>query len=154
MTMDAYTMNYTVRWADIDANRHVHYSAYVDSATELRLRFFAEHNLPPEIFDLSGMGPVFTSLAANFYREVRLGETITITFQMAGLSEQGLRWRICHDFLKANGKQAVALTIEGTFISMTTRRPVIPTPEILSVFRQAPRSDDFEILPEGKWFEK
>jgi acyl-CoA thioester hydrolase len=150
--MDAYSMSYIVRWADIDANRHVHYSAYVDAATELRLRFFAEHNLPPEIFDLSGMGPVFTSLSTNFYREVRLGETITITFRMAGISEQGMRWRICHDFLKLNGKKAVDLVIEGAFLDMATRRPVIPTPEILSVFRLAPRSADFEVLPEGKWF--
>lgn len=151
--MDAYSMEYTVRWADIDANRHVHYSAYVDAATELRLRFFSEHNLPPDSFELTGVGPIFTSLHANFYREVRLGEIITITFQMAGLSEKGMRWRICHDFLKANGKQAVTLTIDGAFINLSTRRPVLPTPEILKVFQLAPRSADFEVLPEGKWFE-
>lgn len=150
--MDAYTMNYDIRWTDIDANRHVNYAAYIEAATELRYRFFGEHNLPPEIFERQDIGATYTSLSINFYREVRLGETITITMQMAGLSEQGIRWRIVHNFLKANGKKAVGLTLEGTFLSMTTRQPVIPTPEILQAFQQAPRTPDFTILSESRWF--
>ena len=145
-------MSYQVRWTDIDANRHVNYAAYIEAATELRYHFFAEHNLPPEIFKRLDIGPTYTSLGINFYREVRLDETITITMQMAGLSEHGIRWKIVHNFLKANGKKAVSLTLEGTFLNMTTRQPVIPTPEILQAFQQAPRTPNFEVLSESRWF--
>ncbi|MGE5123472.1 MAG: thioesterase family protein [Acidobacteriaceae bacterium] len=150
--MDAYTMTYEVRWTDIDANRHVRYSAYIDAAAELRYRFFAQHDLSPEAFDQLGVGPVYTSLNANFYREVRLGETITITYQLSGLSESGIRWKVCHDFLKANGKKAVTVSLEGTILDLTLRQPTVPTPEIMAVFRLVPRSPGFEILPESKWF--
>lgn len=152
--MDSYSMTYAVRWADIDANRHVNYAAYIEAATELRYRFFAEQNLSPETFEKLGVSPTYTSLMINFYREVRLGETITITFKLVGLSEQGIRWKFRHEFLKSTGKKAVTLELEGTIINLDTRWPVIPTPEILHAFQQAPRSSDFEVLPEARWFNK
>ncbi len=143
-------MPYVVRWADIDANRHMTYAAYVNASIDQRDRFFSEHNLPPEYFEKLGVVPVFTSLNMNFLREVRMGETLTITFQLSGLSPQGLRWSILHEFLKANGKKAVRLSIEGTIINIATRQPVLPNPEIFAVFNEAPRTDDFEVLSE-RW---
>jgi acyl-CoA thioester hydrolase len=150
--MEAYSMPYEVRWTDIDANRHVRYSAYIDATAELRYRFFAQHNLPPEAFDNLGMGPVYTSLTANFFREVRLGETLTITYLLTGLSPLGFRWKVQHDFLKANGKKAVTVFLEGTILNLTTREPSAPTREIMAVFQQIPRSADFEILSDSRWF--
>ncbi len=150
--MDAYAMPYQVRWTDIDANRHVRYSAYIDAAAELRYRFFTEHGLPPEAFDSLGVGPVYTSLTANFFREVRLGETLTITYLLTGLSPQGIRWKVQHDFLKSNGKKAVTVSLEGTILNLETRQPTPPTPEIMVVFQLVPRSMDFEELSEARWF--
>jgi acyl-CoA thioester hydrolase len=150
--MEAYSMIYEVRWTDIDANRHVRYSAYIDAAAEQRYRFFTEHNLPPEAFDNLGVGPVYTSLSANFFREVRLGETLTILYLITGLSPQGIRWKVQHDFLKANGKKAVSVSLEGTILNLTTRQPASPTPEIMAVFQQVPRSADFEVISESRWF--
>ncbi len=37
--MDAYSGTYDIRWADLDANGHIHYSAYIDAAADLRCRF-------------------------------------------------------------------------------------------------------------------
>jgi acyl-CoA thioester hydrolase len=150
--VQAYSMPYQVRWTDIDANRHVRYSAYIDAAAELRYRFFTEHNLPPEAFDDLGVGPVYTSLTATFFREVRLGETLAITYLLTGLSPQGIRWKVQHDFLKSNGKKAVTVSLEGTILNLTTRQPAMPTPEIMAVFQQVPRSTDFEVLSEARWF--
>ena len=150
--MEAYSMPYQVRWTDIDANRHVRYSAYIDAAAELRYRFFTEHGLPPEAFDSLGVGPVYTSLAANFFREVRLGETLTMTYQLNGLSPTGLRWKVQHDFLKSNGKKAVTIFLEGTILNLATRQPTAPTSEIMAVFQQVPRSPEFEELSESRWF--
>jgi acyl-CoA thioester hydrolase len=152
--MEAYSLPYEVRWTDIDANRHVRYSVYIDAAAELRYRFFTEHNLPPEAFNQLGAGPVYTSLTANFFREVFLGETLTITYLLTGLSPQGVRWKVQHDFLKTNGKKAVTVALEGTILDLTTRQPTVPTPEIMAVFQQVPRSKDFEVLSESRWFGK
>jgi len=145
-------MTYEVRWADIDANRHVRYSAYIDAAAEQRYRFFTEHNLPPEAFDQLNIGPVYTTLVASFFREVRLGETLNIEYLLSGLSPSGVRWKVQHNFLKANGKKAVTVSLEGTILNLTTRQPTAPTPEIMAVFQLVPRSPVFEVLSESRWF--
>jgi acyl-CoA thioesterase FadM len=146
--LNEYSKAYEIRWADIDANHHVNYAAYIDAAGDLRYRFFSEHSFPPERFVELGVGPVYTALHVQFLREVRMGEAVTITYLLAGLSPQGVRWKVHHDVLKSNGKKAVSLDVEGVLLDLTTRQPVAPTAELLQTFRLIPRAADFEILPE------
>ncbi len=146
--MSEYSKTYEIRWSDIDANHHVNYAAYIDAAGDLRYRFFTEHGFPPERFVQLGMGPVYTSLHVEFLREVRLGESVTITYLLTGLSPQAVRWKVHHDVLKANGKKAVSLDVEGVLLDLNTRKPVPPTSGLLQTFNLVPRAADFEVLPE------
>ncbi len=149
--MDQYSRTYEIRWADIDANGHVNYSVYIDAAGDLRYHFFKEHGYPTEKFEEMGIGPVYTAINARFFREVRLGETVTITYQVAGLSATGARWKVHHDVLKANGKKAVSIEIEGAILDLASRKPVQPTAELLEIFYQIPRAKEFEALRETHW---
>ena len=142
--MNEYSMNYEVRWSDLDANGHVNYSAYINAAGDLRFRFFSEHDFPPDKFEVLGIGPVYTAIHAWFLREVRMGETVTISFALSGLSPQGGRWKALHEILKSNGKRAVTLEVEGVILNLTTRKPVLPTAELLQTFSLIPRSKDFQ----------
>jgi len=150
--MEVYSLPYEVRWTDIDINRHVRYSAYIDAAAELRYHFLTQHGFPPNALDRLGFGLVYTSLTINFYREVLLGETLQITFCLAGMSPQKIRWKVRHDFLKANGKKAATMILEGSFLDMATRQPTIPAPEFIDVFLEVKRTPDFEVMSESKWF--
>lgn len=149
--MEAYSKTYEIRWSDIDANGHVNYAAYIDAAGDLRYHFFSAHGFPPERFEELGVGPIYTAIHATFLREVRMGETVTITYALAGLSPQGGRWRVHHDVLKLNGKKAVAIDLDGAILDLTTRRPALPTPELLEVFNLVPRCKDFELLTDTHW---
>ena len=149
--MNEYSKTYEIRWSDIDANGHVNYAAYIDAAGDLRYRFFTEHGFPPEKFSQLGIGPIYTNIQAQFMREVRIGETVTITYVLSGLSPNGGRWKVHHDVLKSNGKRAVIIDIEGAILNLTTRKPVLPTPELLETFNLIPRSADFEILSDNHW---
>jgi acyl-CoA thioester hydrolase len=146
--VDEYSNTYEIRWSDLDANGHVNYAVYIDAAGDLRYRFFIEHGFPPEKFSELGIGPVYTTIHAEFFREVRMGETVIITYVLSGLSPSGVRWKVHHGILKSNGKKAVSLEIEGTILNLTTRRPALPTPELLQTFNLIPRASDFEMLPE------
>jgi len=146
--LSEYSKTYEIRWSDIDPNNHVNYAAYIDAAGDLRYRFFTEHGFPPERFVQLGVGPVYTAIHAQFLREVRMGETVTITYAITGLSPQGVRWKVHHDVLKSNGKKAVSIDLEGTLLDLTTRKPVPPTPELMQTFNLIPRAPDFEVLPE------
>ena len=146
--MSEYSKTYEIRWSDLDANGHVNYAAYIDATGDLRFRFFAEHGFPPERFEQLGVGPIFTAIHAQFLREVRMGETVTITYALAGLSPQGGRWKVHHDVLKPNRKKAVSIDLEGAILDLSTRKPALPTPELLQTFNLIPRTGNFEVLSE------
>jgi acyl-CoA thioester hydrolase len=146
--MSTYSKTYRIRFSDIDANKHVNNAVYVDAVGEVRYEFFAENGFPPERFDQLGIGPVYTKITTQFLREVLLGETVSITFTLTGLSPQGMFWRVHHDILKSNGKKAVILDMEGTVLDLTTRKPTPSSEELMRVFQLIPHSEDFEILPE------
>ncbi len=146
--MNPYSRTHQIRFSDIDANRHVNYSAYVDAAGDMRYQFFSEHGFPPERFEQLGIGPVYTKITTRFLRELLLGETMTITFALAGLSPLGLSWNVHHDVFKSNGKKAASMDMEGTILDLAARKPVAPSPELLQVFQLIPRTDEFEVLPE------
>jgi acyl-CoA thioester hydrolase len=149
--MESYSFTYEIRWSDLDANGHVNYSAYIDAAGDLRFRFFIEHGFPAARFTKLGIGPVYTALQARFLREVRMGETITITYSLSGLSPRGSSWKVHHDVLKFTGKKAVSLDLEGTILDLSTRKAIAPNPELLEIFNLVPRTPDFTILPELRW---
>ena len=146
--MTDYSIAYEIKPSDIDANGHVNYAVYIDAAGDMRYRFFSENGFPPEKFGQLGIGPIYTDIHARFYREVLMGETITITCFLSGLSPLGARWKVHHDFIKSTGKKAVSLDIEGAILDLSERKPVIPTPRLLETFNLLPRSADFETLPE------
>ena len=147
--MNEYSKTYEIRWSDLDANGHVNYAAYINAAGDVRYRFFSEHDFPPERFQQMGIGPVYTAIHAEFLREVLLGETVTITYTVSGFSPQGSRWKVHHDILKANGKKAVTLDVEGVIMNLTTRKLANPTPELLQAFNLIPHAKDFEVLSES-----
>ena len=146
--MNEYSRKYEIRWSDLDANGHVNYAVYINAAGDVRYHFFWEHGFPPEKFEQISMSPVYTAIHAEFLREVRLGETVTITYTVSGLSSGGGRWKVRHDILKANGKKAVKLELEGVILDLTTRKPTLPTPELFQLFQLIPRAKDFEVLSE------
>jgi acyl-CoA thioester hydrolase len=146
--MEEYSETYEIRWSDIDGNGHVHYAAYIDAAGDLRYHFFGERGFPPERFVEMGIGPVYTSMNVQFLREVRMGEIVTITYFLRGLSQSGMRWRVHHDVLKANGKRAVTIDVEGMILDLKSRRAALPSAELLATFNLIPRDGGFEVLPE------
>ncbi len=147
--MEAYSGKYEVRWSDLDANGHVNYAAYIDAAGDLRYRFFTEHGYPPQKFVELGMGPIYTAIHAQFLREVRLGETITIMYVLSGLSPKGGRWQVHHDVLKENGKKAVTIDLEGVILDLTSRKPALPPDDLAQIFALIPRAENFCTLPDS-----
>lgn len=146
--MNPYSKTYRIRFSDIDANRHVNHAAYVDAAGDVRYQFFAENGFPPERFEQLGIGPVYTKVTTRFLREVLLGETVTVTFALSGLSPGGMFWNVHQDVFKSNGKKAASMDMEGTILDLAARKPVAPGAELMQVFQRVPRTKDFMILPE------
>jgi len=138
--MDAYSQTDEIRWSDIDANGHVNYAACIDAAGDLRYHIRPRARLPAGTLPATRHRTSLHGHQARFLREVLLGETVTLTYRLTGLSPKGMHWTVPHGVLKASGKKAVSL-------DLATRRPVEPGPELMAVFERVPRNADFKPFP-------
>jgi acyl-CoA thioester hydrolase len=67
-----------IRWADIDANRHLRHSAYYDYGATMRMMYLAENGLSTEKLEELLIGPILFREEAIFRREIRLEDVITV----------------------------------------------------------------------------
>ena len=145
--MDQYAKTFIVRWSDCDANGHLRNTSYSELAIESRMAFLTEHGFGFAEMKAAGVGPVLLREEIQYLRECHMGEAVTVTFTVAGLSEDGTRFKIAHDLWKANGKQAAHIVVEGGWMDMSIRRLGPPPAELREAFEKAPRGGLFETLP-------
>ncbi|HEY5917395.1 MAG TPA: acyl-CoA thioesterase, partial [Chryseolinea sp.] len=81
-----------IRWADIDANRHLRHSAYYDYAATLRMLFFSENGLTTQKLEELQIGPVLFREEAIFRREIRLEDKIKVDVTLHCATGTYSRW--------------------------------------------------------------
>lgn len=143
---DPFEEHFSVRWSDLDANRHVRNTIFSEFATHTRFRLLEAHGFTQARFESMRFGPVVFREEIRYKRELVFGEEVTVSVVSAGLSEDGSRWRVLQEVTRGNGKQAAMLRIEGGWIHLDTRRLMGPPRELLDLLQGLPRSADFEVL--------
>lgn len=141
-----YQRTFEIHWADLDPNRHMRHSAYPDYATHVRFSFLAENGFPQSRFEALDFGPVILRETTTFKKEVGPGDTLSIDFQMKGLSPDASRFCIFHEVRLADGNLAATIEVKGSWMDLTTRKLRPPHPQLASLLRQLPRTEDFEEL--------
>ena len=133
-----YSKSYEIRWADLDPNGHLHLTAYAAYALDARVGWLRDNGFSPTRFAQERFGPVVFSETNRYLKEVRLGEAITVTVQLAGLSPDAARWRIQHDVYRPDGEKAAMLVVEGSWLSMETRKLTLPPPDLQELMPRSP----------------
>jgi len=133
-------------WGDMDFNSHMRNTAFLDKSADVRMMFFAENGFPMSEFVRAGLGPVIMKDEIEYQREVGLLQEVTVTLAVAGLSEDGSRWLMRNEFLRADGKLCARVTSAGGWLGLAARRLVAPPPGLLQALRSLPRTDDFQPL--------
>ncbi|MGK7311900.1 MAG: acyl-CoA thioesterase [Candidatus Longimicrobiales bacterium M2_2A_002] len=143
---DVYRTEMEVRWADLDANKHVRNTAYSEFATHARLRFLASRGFPPERFTKIGVGPIFFREETVFRRELHLGDVVTIEVRADGLARDVSRWRVVHRLLRGEGQEAAWVTVDGAWMDLEARKLMAPPAELADALRSLPHTPEFEPL--------
>lgn len=143
----SFERRYEVRWADLDANRHMRNTAYSEYASHTRVSFLAAHGFSPARFAALRFGPVLFREEIRFRREVHLEEIITVNVRCGGLAPDGSRWRMYQEITCSDGQVAALVTVEGAWMDLDVRRLVPPPPELLGALQALPHTEDYEILP-------
>lgn len=140
-----------IRWADIDANRHLRHSVYYDLAAAARTRALQDMGLTTDKLEEFQIGPILFREEALFKREIRLDDEIELEIHLLKASDDFGRWGLRHHFVKADGTIATVLTVEGAWMDLVKRKLAIPNEYIQDIFRQFPKSPDFQrIVPTQK----
>lgn len=143
----SYKVTFKTKWADFDPNNHLRHTAYNDYAAESRARFFNDNGLTLLEFHKQNLGPVLFSENTMFYREISLGEDITVELFVKGLSENGERFKFQHKIFKQNGVLAAEIEIYGAWLDLKIRKLTTPPQKIVTTFNALEKSNDFEIIP-------
>lgn len=137
---------FTAGWGDMDFNGHMRNTAYLDKAADARLQFFAEHGFPMREFQRQGFGPVVQRDCINYYREVRLLESIDVGVELAGLSPNGDRFVIRNTFKREDGVLLARVDSAGGWLDLRERRLMTPPQALVDALRSLPYCKDFERL--------
>jgi acyl-CoA thioester hydrolase len=135
-----------VRWADIDANRHLRHSVYYDYGASMRMNVLSERGLTTKKLEELMIGPVLFREEAIFKREILFEDKITLSVELVKATEDYGRWSLRHLFTKDDGTLAAILTVDGAWIDLTKRKLAVPDAFIKGIFEDFPRPADFQFI--------
>jgi len=142
-----YSKELLAGWGAMDFNGHLANTAYLDLAADVRMAFFAEHGFPPSEFRRLALGPVVRKDELEYYREVGLHETVTVTYAALAMSPDGARFVLENEIWTAAGERAATVRSTGGWLELRARKLVAPPAALLAAFRQVPRAPGFVELP-------
>jgi acyl-CoA thioester hydrolase len=135
-----------VGWAHLDSNAHMANTAFLDVAVDVRFMYFASRGFPPGEWARLKVGPVVRRDEVDYHRELRMLQPFTVNILIAGLADDGSRFRIRNEFRREDGELAARITSTGGILDLAARKLIAPPETLAEAFRALDRSDDFERL--------
>ena len=131
----------------MDFNGHLANTAYLDLAADVRMAFFAEHEFPPTEFRRLAIGPVVRKDELEYFREVNLHETVTVTYAALAMSPDAARFTLENEIWSASGERAAVVRSTGGWLDLRARKLIAPPPALREAMRRIPRAASFVALP-------
>jgi len=140
----SFTIQFTTRWSDFDANVHMRHTAYNDYCAEARLRFFNKFNVTIHDFTKEKIGPILFEENTKFLKEIHLGEDITVNLKVLGLSSNGERWKVQQEVFNSKNQLSAVITVYGAWLDLVKRKLTVPPEKFQQIFHQAEKTDNYE----------
>ena len=117
-----YTKDFEIRWNDIDANRHLANSAYINYMSHTRLSFMLENGFGQTEMVKNNIGPVVFYEHMFYFKEVFPGKPITVSLELKGISEDGMYFSFLHNFYDYKGRNIARCEMMGGWIDLAERK--------------------------------
>ncbi|MGS2763347.1 acyl-CoA thioesterase [Sinomicrobium sp. M5D2P9] len=141
-----YFKEFDIRWSDMDANRHLANSAYINFMSHTRMSFLIENGLTQKELAKHHIGPVVFYEHVYYFKEVFAGKPIKVSLELAGMSEDGRFFEFHHNFYDDKGRNFARCEMMGAWIDMNTRKLTGLPPEFTHILDSLPRTADFKVL--------
>ncbi|MEX0360539.1 acyl-CoA thioesterase [Flagellimonas sp.] len=137
---------FEVRWNDLDANRHLANSAYINFMSHTRMSYLTHLGFGHKEFEFYGIGPVVFYEHIYYFKEVFPGKPIKVSLEFKGMSEEGKFFEFHHNFYDSKGKHLAHCEMFFSWIDMKTRK-LVNLPKVgLEIFNQQEKAEDFRVL--------
>ncbi|MEM7160956.1 MAG: thioesterase family protein [Bacteroidota bacterium] len=136
---------FEVRWSDIDANRHMANSAYVERCIDCRVHFFNVSGVSTKVIS-KDIGPVIFHEHYYFIKEMHMGEKAKMNMQLKGNSEDYRFVEFEINLYKTNGDLAMYSTLIFTLMDLNTRKIVTPTKDIISFYDGLEKAENYKVF--------
>ena len=141
-----YYKEFDVRWNDIDANRHLANSAYLNFMSHTRTGYMIENGVGHKEMVQYNIGPVVFEEQVFFFKEIFQGKPIRVSFELGGASKDGMFFKFIHNFYDHKGKNLARGIMKGAWIDLKTRKTcALPNP-LMPMLDAAHKTSDFTIL--------
>ena len=141
-----YLKEFEVRWNDLDANKHLGNSAYIEYMSHTRMSFLTENGLGIDVLANNNLGPIVLYEHIHYYYEVLSGNPIRVSLEMAGHTEDMRFVKFFHNFYDTKGKHLAHSEILFSFIKLSTRKLGILPKEFIEKIKSFPKAESFKIL--------
>lgn len=139
-----FQVTFATKWSDFDPNRHMRHTAYNDYAAEVRVRFFKSQGVSIEDFAQENLGPILFKEETSFFKEIHLGEDITVNLTLKAISKNVERWKLQHQIFNKNGKLAAEVMVYGAWIDLQKRKLAVPSEKFHQLFSTLEKTNDYE----------
>jgi acyl-CoA thioester hydrolase len=109
--------------------------------------FFNQNGFTVSRFASEKFGPVVVRDELVYLKELRLVEDFRVDFEAAGLSQDGVRFRVRNTFRNSSNDISAAVTSDGVWFDLERRKPRIPPQDLDSLMRALQRTNDFTEIP-------
>lgn len=144
--MNKYSQLIQIRWADIDANRHLRHSVYYDYAASVRISLLNENGLSMKKLEALRIGPVLFREEAIFKREILFEDKLEVTTELTKATEDYSRWSFRHHYIKNDDVVAAIVNVDGAWIDLDLRKLAVPSSLVREIFDNLPKASDFTFI--------
>lgn len=141
-----YLKEFEVRWNDLDANRHLANSSYINFMSHTRLSFMMENGFGQHNMVKHNIGPVVFYEHMFYFKEIFPGKPVRVSLQLKGISEGGMYFEFQHNFYNAEGVNMARCNMMGGWIDLQTRKLRDLPESLFSALNQLNKTEDFKIL--------
>lgn len=141
-----YMKSFDIRWSDLDANRHLANSAYINFMSHTRMAFLLENGFSQEILGQEQIGPVVFHEHVYYFREILSGAPIRVSLEIKGMSEDGMFFEFHHNFYDPEGRHKAHCEMMGGWINLKTRKLTSLTNDLLVRFSGLEKAEGFQVL--------
>jgi acyl-CoA thioester hydrolase len=141
-----YIKEFEIRWNDLDANRHLANSAYLNFMSHTRMSLLTEIGMGHKEFFEYDLGPVVFYEHIYYFREVLPGAPVRLSAQLSGLSEDGRFFGFEHNFYDTDGTHMAHCEMMGAWIGLESRKLTALPEALFNRFKSIERSPSFKVL--------